>query len=97
MTDRLHVYTLHENDECMENWTRDLPQHITADCRKGVTAGGDVLLKGKRTDTCTVLVNRHEVLDTWQQEGELIECLYSRCTVYQLRREKKTELLVRDE
>ena len=94
--DRLHVYTLHENGEYMENWTRDLPQHITADCWKTVTAGGDVLLQEK-TDARTVLVNRHGVLDTWQQEGELIGCLYPRRVVYQRRSKEKSELLVREE
>ena len=79
----------------MENWSRDLPQHITANCFKAVTAVGDVLLQ-EDTDARTVLVNRHGVLDTWQQEGRLIGCLYPRRVVYQRWREE-TELLVREE
>ena len=51
----------------------------------------------QQKDARTVLVNRHGVLDTWQQEGKLIGCLYPRRVVYQRRRERKSELLVREE
>jgi len=93
----LHVYSLHEDGHHVEQWRSDLPQHVTAYCRKAVTAAGDVLLQ--EYNSTTFLVNRHRVLDSWEQEGELIGCLSPRRVVYRLWRkeERDCQLIVREE
>ena len=94
----LHVYSLHEDGHHMERWSSDLPQHVTADCWKAVTAAGDVLLQEQ--NSTTFLANEHRVLDSCEQEGTLIGCLTPRRAVYQLRREEEDyytyQLIVRD-
>ena len=93
----LHVYNLQEDGHHVEQWSSDLPQHVRADCYKAVTAAGDVLLQ--EYNSTTFLVNRHRVLDSWEQEGELIGCLSPRRVVYVLRRkeERGYQLIVREE
>ena len=94
--DLLHVYSLHEDGHHVEQWSSDLPQHVTADCWKAVTAAGDVLLQEE--NSTTFLVNRHRVLDSWEQEGTLIGCLSPRRVVYQLWSEERDyQLIVREE
>ena len=94
----LHVYKLHEDGHHVEAWSRHLPQHVSARCRKAVTAAGDVLLQ-EDEDSTTWLVNRDDVLDSWQQEGLLIGCLSPRRAVYQRlrRKERDWQLLIREE
>jgi len=87
----LHLYSLNEDAHHVKQWSRDLPEHVTADCRKAVTGAGGVLLQERKDNSTTFLVNGHRVLDSWEQEGELIGCLSPRRAVYQLRRKEEDD------
>ena len=63
-----------------------------------MTTAGDVLLQECDSPT-TFFVNRHSVLDTWEQKGTLIGYLSQRRPVYQMwrREEEDSHLIVREE
>jgi len=92
----LHVYKLHEDGQHIEESRCNIPQDLTADCRKTVTADGDILLQENYSST-TLLVNQHSELDRWQQEGALIACLSAKRAVYQRWTEGVRRLVVREE
>jgi len=97
----LHVYRLLQDGQHKEQWRHDFPEEITAGCSKAVTAAGDVLLQEDYSST-TLLVNWYRVLESWQQEGELIGCLPPKRAVYVSRRRNKegashNQVLVREE